>query len=51
MVGYLINDKTDQTVEQYYTVEDIHAAIAAIKPGHRIEVLMYADVTEVVAKA
>lgn len=49
--GYLIDSKTERTVQQYRTVGAIEAAIASIKPGQRIEVQMYADVTEIVAEA
>jgi len=49
--GYLIESSTDSCIEQYRTCGAINEAIANLKPGHRIEVLMYADVTEIVAEA
>jgi hypothetical protein len=46
--GYLIEN--DACTAQYRTVEAIKEAIANIKPGQRIEVQTYADVTEIVAE-
>jgi TusA-related sulfurtransferase len=49
--GYLIDNDTDTCIAQYCTVGAIKKAIANIKPGQRIEVQSYADVTEIVAEA
>ena len=48
--GYLIDNQTDTCIEQFTTVGAIKTAIANIKPGQRVEVQTYADVTEIVAE-